>query len=214
MEIEHRLETMWTEDKAAAGEGSGVIWRWWEWIGSGECLYDLGLLKDDVLRYAPPASFCQLADRCRLRPVGDTPMSTFYTALKTYNASQMQSDFEKTAFSCGICLEDRKGKSCIQMPGCGCVLYVPLPSPSRDVCLTESCLPCLSACWTLAVTEGSLENVFCPSVVCTKERATKDRKADNADKGVTPSLVESVVGKTLRERWERIKENRIIETGE
>lgn len=80
--------------------------------------------------------------------------------------------------------------------------------------LTYSCLPCLSACWTLAITEGSLENVFCPSVVCTKERATKDSKADNADKGVTPALVESVVGKTLRERWERIKENRIIETGE
>jgi hypothetical protein len=80
--------------------------------------------------------------------------------------------------------------------------------------LTSSCLPCLNACWTLAITEGSLENVFCPSVVCTKERATKDSRADNADKGVTPALVESVVGKTLRERWERIKENRIIETGE
>jgi len=78
----------------------------------------------------------------------------------------------------------------------------------------HSCLPCLGACWTLAITEGSLENVFCPSVICTKERATKDSKADNADKGVTPTLVESVVGKTLRERWERIKENRIIETGE
>ena len=80
--------------------------------------------------------------------------------------------------------------------------------------LIFSCLPCLSACWTLAITEGSLENVFCPSVVCTKERATKDSKADNADKGVTPALVQSVVGKALRERWERIKENRIIETGE
>jgi len=88
----------------------------------------------------------------------------------------------------------------------------PLPRPLSK--LTDSCLPCLNACWTLAITEGSLENVFCPSVVCTKERATKDSKADNADKGVTPALVESVVGKTLRERWERIKENRIIETGE
>lgn len=130
MEIEHRLETMWSEDKELAGEGSGVIWRWWEWIGSGECLTDLGLLKDDVLRYATLVSSWEMADKDRLRPVGETPMSTFYTALKTYNASQMQSDFEKTAFSCGICLEDRKGKSCIQMPGCGCVLYVPLSSTS------------------------------------------------------------------------------------
>jgi E3 ubiquitin-protein ligase RNF14 len=130
VEIEHRLENMWSEDKELAGEGSGVIWRWWEWIGSGECLLDLGLLKDDVLRYVPPASCQEMADKDRLRPVGETPMSTFYTALKTYNASQMQSDFEKTAFSCGICLEDRKGKSCIQMPGCGCVLCVPSSSSS------------------------------------------------------------------------------------
>lgn len=48
---------------------------------------------------------------------------------------------------------------------------------------------------------------------CTKERATKDTKADEVDKGIGPALVESVVGKILRERWERIKENRIIETG-
>jgi len=74
--------------------------------------------------------FQEIAYNDRLRPVGETPMSTFYTALKTYNASQMQSDFEKTAFSCGICLEDRKGKSCIQMPGCGCVLFVTPTSSS------------------------------------------------------------------------------------
>lgn len=124
MEIEHRLETMWREDKELAGEGSGVIWRWWEWIGSGECLSDLGLLKGDVLLYVTLRTPRVQTNADSLRPVGETPMSTFYTALKTYNASQMQSDFEKTAFSCGICLEDRKGKSCIQMPGCGCVLCV------------------------------------------------------------------------------------------
>ena len=79
--------------------------------------------------------------------------------------------------------------------------------------LTSSCVPCLSAGWTLAITEGSLENVFCPSVACTKERATKEGKTDHGDKGITPALVESVVGKLLRERWERVKENRIVETG-
>jgi E3 ubiquitin-protein ligase RNF14 len=130
VEIEHRLETMWSEDKELAGEGSGVIWRWWEWIGSGECLSDLGLLKDDALRYVTRCTSKNQTNADRLRPVGETPMSTFYTALKTYNASQMQSDFEKTAFSCGICLEDRKGKSCIQMPGCGCVLCVSQSSMS------------------------------------------------------------------------------------
>jgi E3 ubiquitin-protein ligase RNF14 len=54
LEIERRLGMMWGEDKEIAGEGSGVIWRWWEWIGSGECLTDLGLLKEDTLRYVDP----------------------------------------------------------------------------------------------------------------------------------------------------------------
>ena len=86
-------------------------------------------------------------------------------------------------------------------------------STKDGIKLTSSCVPCLSAGWTLAITEGSLENVFCPSVVCTKERATKEGKTDHGDRGITPALVESVVGKLLRERWERVKENRIVETG-
>jgi len=139
----HRLETMWSEDKELAGEGSGVIWRWWEWIGSGECLLDLGLLKDDVLRYVTHRTPRVQTNADRLRPVGETPMSTFYTTLKTYNASQMQSDFEKTAFSCGICLEDRKGKSCIQMPGCSCVLCV---SDHRTRYDADTQLPALPQC--------------------------------------------------------------------
>jgi hypothetical protein len=79
--------------------------------------------------------------------------------------------------------------------------------------LTDSCVPCLSSGWTLAITEGSLENVFCPSVACTKERALKEEKTENEHKVITAELVESVVGKTLRERWEWVKENRIMETG-
>jgi E3 ubiquitin-protein ligase RNF14 len=51
MEIDQRITAMWSEDREAAGEGSGVIWRWWEWIGSGECLSDLGLLQGETLRY-------------------------------------------------------------------------------------------------------------------------------------------------------------------
>lgn len=51
VDLERRLESMWAEDKKLAGEGTGVIWRWWEWLGSGECFTDLGLLRNDVLRY-------------------------------------------------------------------------------------------------------------------------------------------------------------------
>jgi E3 ubiquitin-protein ligase RNF14 len=149
----------------------------------------------------------------RLSTGPQTPVSTFYTALKTYNASQIQSSFASTAFSCAICLEDRKGKGCIQMPGCGCVLYVLFSNISHVAVLMSSCVPCLSSGWSLAITEGSLENVFCPSLSCTKERATKEGKVDDGGGLITASLVETVVGKSLRERWEWITENRRAETG-
>lgn len=77
----------------------------------------------------------------------------------------------------------------------------------------DSCVPCLSSGWTLAITEGSLENVYCPSVTCTKSRATKGGRLEETDVGIDSELVESVVGKDLRERWEWIKENRKAETG-
>lgn len=48
--VQERLAEMWSEEKDAAGEGSGVVWRWWEWIGSGDFLDDLKLLQDGTLR--------------------------------------------------------------------------------------------------------------------------------------------------------------------
>ncbi|WWC86300.1 uncharacterized protein L201_001173 [Kwoniella dendrophila CBS 6074] len=178
-QVQDKLIEMWNEEKEVCGEGIGIIWKWWEWVGTGEFLSDLGMFKGSSLELSVP-------------PI--IPPSTFHTMLKTYNASQIHSDFEKTAFSCSICLENRKGKSCIQMPGCGCVF----------------CTPCLSSCWSLAITEGSLENVSCPSISCTKQRALRDR-GETVDNEIDVELVESVVGKTLRERWEEVKEKRIAE---
>lgn len=146
------------------------------------------------------------------------PPSTFHTMLKTYNAQQLHSSFAGTAYSCSICLENRKGKSCIQMPGCGCVLYVLIdPLEGTETLLTRtSCTPCLSSCWSLAIEEGTLENVSCPSVGCVKQRATRDPRAAQGDQGkleTDATLVGSVVGSELRVRWEELKERRKAEIG-
>nr|XP_018267239.1 uncharacterized protein I303_01224 [Kwoniella dejecticola CBS 10117]OBR89397.1 hypothetical protein I303_01224 [Kwoniella dejecticola CBS 10117] len=177
--IQDKLVEMWEEEKELNGEGIGILWRWWEWVGSGEFLNDLGMFNGSSLELSVPPM---------------TTPSTFHTMLKSYNASQIHTDFEQTAFSCSICLENRKGKSCVQMPGCGCVF----------------CTPCLSSCWSLAITEGSLENVSCPSVSCTKQRALRER-GEAMDNDITSDLIESVVGKSLRERWEDVKEKRKAE---
>ncbi|WVR05929.1 hypothetical protein IAU60_002955 [Kwoniella sp. DSM 27419] len=176
--VQDKLTEYYEEEREMMGEGTGVLWRWWEWVSLGIFTDDLGMIQGGTLKLAVPPM---------LSP------SAFYTALKTYNAGQIHSDFEKTAFSCSICLENRKGKTCVQMPACGCVF----------------CTPCLSSCWSLAITEGSLESVSCPSVSCTKTRALRDR-AEAVD-SVDAELVESVVGKELRVRWEDIKERRKAE---
>ncbi|ORX36001.1 hypothetical protein BD324DRAFT_581472 [Kockovaella imperatae] len=168
-----RLEEMWRSEQMS-GEGAGVIWQWWEWVGNGQFFEDLGLSQDGISfsLWVPPS----------LVP------STFHTLLNTFNAKEKHSEFESVAFSCAICMESRKGKSCAQMT-CGCVF----------------CVPCLSLCWSLAIEEGTLENVACPSVDCVKQRATGKRGE------VDGSLVESVVGHELRARWDELKERRRAE---
>ncbi|WWD17839.1 hypothetical protein CI109_102283 [Kwoniella shandongensis] len=178
-DVQDKLNELWTEETEIGGEGMGVLWKWWEWVGNGEFLSDLGMIKGDTVELSVPSML--------------TP-SAFHTSLKSYNAGQIHSDFEQTAFSCSICLENRKGKSCIKMPSCGCVF----------------CTPCLNSCWSLAITEGTLESVSCPSVSCVKRRATRDR-TDASEDDVDAGLIESVVGEGLRDRWEELKERRKAE---
>ena len=48
---------MWQEEADSSGEGSGVLWRYWEWVGSGEFLTDLDLLQIDHLKYVSVADW-------------------------------------------------------------------------------------------------------------------------------------------------------------
>jgi E3 ubiquitin-protein ligase RNF14 len=45
-----KLGEMWIEEKEMSGEGQGVLWKFWDWVGSGDFLYEVGLLSDGVLR--------------------------------------------------------------------------------------------------------------------------------------------------------------------
>ena len=48
--IGSKIEELWLEDRDVTGEGNGIIWAWWEWIGSGQFLEDLDLLQNGQLR--------------------------------------------------------------------------------------------------------------------------------------------------------------------
>ena len=47
--LQGRLGALWEEEKQAIGQGTGVIWRWWEWISSGEAFTDIGISHDNTL---------------------------------------------------------------------------------------------------------------------------------------------------------------------
>ena len=74
----------------------------------------------------------------------------------------------------------------------------------------------------MAIREGTLDSVSCPSVSCTKKRATRNPNVGaNAgggevtlDTDTDAELVESVVGRDLKIRWETLKEKRRAELGE
>ncbi|KAK4688333.1 E3 ubiquitin-protein ligase RNF14, partial [Tremellales sp. Uapishka_1] len=191
--IKDRIGELWAEEAALGGEGAGVIWRFWEWLEHGDFLVDLGIYKNGVVRYAPSASPFYMLTTARLAVPPMIPPSTLHTLLKSHNAKCLHSSFAQTAFSCAICLENRKGKSCIEMP---------------------RCVECLQSCWALAITEGSLQSVSCPSVDCTKSRTTKDPSTGlEQEDEINAELVESVVGRDLRVRWETLKVKRKAETG-
>lgn len=48
--ISRKLGEMWDEEKEMSGEGQGVLWRFWEWVGTGDFLSDLDLMRSDSLR--------------------------------------------------------------------------------------------------------------------------------------------------------------------
>ena len=48
--VQRRIAQMWAEDKAGSDEGAGVIWKWWDWIGTGEFLADLKYSQGDSIR--------------------------------------------------------------------------------------------------------------------------------------------------------------------
>ena len=127
VKVQERLVQIWEEENDAGGESSGALWKWWEWVGSGDFLSGLELIEGGELQYVHHLEQAlhrtnRSSSSLSVSPL--IPPSTFHTLLRTYNATQLHSSFEVTAFSCSICLENRKGKSCIQIPSCGCVLCV------------------------------------------------------------------------------------------
>ncbi|EKD01162.1 regulation of translational termination-related protein [Trichosporon asahii var. asahii CBS 8904] len=135
-----------------------VLWSWWEWVGDGSFLSELGI----NLATLPPEVQVKIAD---------------------FDADASQAEFLDQAYACGICFESKKGGRCVKLP-CSCV----------------SCQECIVAFWSLAIKEGAVDNVVCPSVECVKKRRALDA-----------ATVEAVVGPEATKRWQRLSEKRLVD---
>lgn len=49
--VADRMRTMWQEEIDASGESSGVVWKWWEWVGTGDFLSEVGVASGPILRW-------------------------------------------------------------------------------------------------------------------------------------------------------------------
>ncbi|KAH8077783.1 hypothetical protein HD553DRAFT_165373, partial [Filobasidium floriforme] len=215
--LRQRLHDLWVEsggEIGAEGNGGPVLWDWLDWVGCGEGVLESLERMVEGDGYILPAQ----------------PNLDLARKIAAHNRSLRKKEFDAQTWDCGICLDAKKGRFCVRFDGeqegegegegCGCVF----------------CKECLSACWTLAIKEGNVESVACPSVTCTKRRVDRQNRVrepalgggklegtdtgaeakDRAGQGsaggeVELRLVEEVVGVELRERLEWLKRKKRVE---
>ncbi|CDZ98801.1 Predicted E3 ubiquitin ligase [Phaffia rhodozyma] len=117
--------------------------------------------------------------------------------LQEWESTVLGKDFDGTTFPCGICLEGKKGRVCVEIEGCKHVF----------------CRLCLERCWKLAITEGDIMSVACPSFQCIKLRTSSSFTSSY----VSPSsaflaLVEQIVGADLLARFNRLADKKRIDS--
>lgn len=104
------------------------------------------------------------------------------------------STFSNESFSCGICLETRKGARCSRIRSCGHVF----------------CVECLHSFFELNIREGLVKNVMCADPGCTKARQQEGKGAAGF---VSLEEIEAIVGKELAERYSWLMEKQKVESG-
>ncbi|KAE8267852.1 hypothetical protein A4X09_0g4497 [Tilletia walkeri] len=197
-----RLLEMWQENQAE------ILWLWADWIGEGlwEEISSGGRPGElGESSWWPPwvsASDTEGEDCIHLFEDSSSSSSTppLSDVLRAYNSSAETSAFEHSTFYCSICLEDRKGRSCTRLLGCGHVF----------------CSECLTDYVRVGINEG-LTEISCPDPECTKNHnagasAEEEKEEDNSKKGmILDSELLLLVGQELCGRFAAMRKKTIAE---
>ncbi|KAL1921440.1 uncharacterized protein VTP21DRAFT_11156 [Calcarisporiella thermophila] len=109
--------------------------------------------------------------------------ATLYDLLRTFNFISHQSVFENETFTCGICMDFKKGIDCVRLAPCGHVY----------------CRTCIQGYFTMLIREGMVTSVKCPD--CPKE----DKKEIATDQ------LRDIVGAEMEDRYTRLVHKQRLE---
>ncbi|KEI39815.1 uncharacterized protein L969DRAFT_86399 [Mixia osmundae IAM 14324] len=127
-------------------------------------------------------------------------LNELHAILAAHDAKRRAAVFSGTSFACGICLEDRKGKGCVQLTGCSHVF----------------CFECLAGYFRALIAQGIVRTVHCPDPACVRDRAKAQAARPSLDAilagaalpaeadlpgDLTRSELVQLVGDSLHERY-------------
>ncbi|SPO38477.1 related to ring finger protein 14 [Pseudozyma flocculosa] len=153
--------------------GSEVLWAWAQWLAEGmweELLLAPGSTSPADLPFSAHHDGAQAADACELAfdeylaSPDDTPLLA--ATLLSHSRLCTRDDFDTSSFDCGICLENRKGRKCTRLEGCGHVF----------------CSECLVAYLSMLVDEGFHRQAKrCPDPECVKMRGEMEKRGEDPE---------------------------------
>jgi E3 ubiquitin-protein ligase RNF14 len=126
----------------------------WEQYGRSQMAYDY----IDSLQQAAERGF-DLAIKNTL-----TLLPTFKDAILSFDRKAQKETFDASTFTCGICLDPKKGRHCHTMHKCGHVF----------------CKDCLQSAYEGAITGGDVSSVKCLELDCGVERDAVTKRATRA----------------------------------
>ncbi|KAF0520820.1 RWD-domain-containing protein [Gigaspora margarita] len=110
--------------------------------------------------------------------------SMLKTIIHTYNQQAMNQDFVNDHFTCGICLEEKRGERCFQLRTCQHVF----------------CQECLREYFIMLIREGFILQIKCPDPGCKSQHK------------LTVDEVTEIVGVEMGKRYSDLLEKQKLET--
>lgn len=120
-----------------------------------------------------------------------------FAHLQASNRKAKKSKFEKDTYTCGICLDPKKGSVCHEMEHCSHVF----------------CVECLQAHYNNAILLGNVNNVRCPEVNCGLENASALERRTAKVRLIAPSeLLRIPLQRPAVQRFVDMRRKKLLDT--